>query len=63
MRSVYNLYEGVIVPTALYGVEAWSLSISERSEFKVLEMKCLISLVLGSLMDKLGMKRCVEELE
>ena len=42
------LYEGVIVPTALYGVEAWevrSMRSAERRKVNVLEMKCLRSLV------------------
>ena len=37
------LYEGVIVPTALYGAEAWGMRRAGRR--KVLEMKCLRSLV------------------
>ena len=39
------LYEGVIVPTALYGAEAWSMRSTERRKVNVLEMKCLRSLV------------------
>ena len=39
------LYEGVIVPAALYGAEAWGMSSSERRKVNVLEMKCLRSLV------------------
>ena len=31
------LYEGVIIPTALYGAEAWGM----RRKVNVLEMKCL----------------------
>ena len=27
------LYEGVIVPTALYGAEAWGMSSAERRKF------------------------------
>ena len=37
--------EGVIVPTALYGPEAWSMRSAERREVNVLEMKCLRNLV------------------
>ena len=36
------LYEVVIVPTALYGAEAWSM---RKGKMNVLEMKCLRSLV------------------
>ena len=39
------LYEGVIVPTALYGVEACGMRSVERRKANVLEMKCLGSLV------------------
>ena len=34
------LYEGVIVPTALYGAEAWGMGSAERRKVNVLEMKC-----------------------
>ena len=39
------LYEGVIVPTALYGADAWDIRSAERRKWNVLEMKCLRSLV------------------
>ena len=39
------LYEGVIVPPALYGSEAYGMGISERRKVTVLEMNCLKSLV------------------
>ena len=35
------LYEGVIVPMALYGAEVWGMRSAERREVNVLEMKCL----------------------
>ena len=53
------LYEGVIVPTALYGAEAWGMRSSERRKVNVLEMKCLRSLVGVSRINGLGMKRCL----
>ena len=46
------LYEGVIVPTELYGAEAWSMRIDERKKVNVLEMKCLRNLVRVSRMDR-----------
>ena len=46
------LYEGVIVPTALYGAEAWGMRSAERRKVNILEMKCLRSLVGVSLMDR-----------
>ena len=39
------MYEGVIVPTAFYGSEAWGMRSAERRKVNVLEMKCLRSLV------------------
>ena len=46
------LYEGVSVPTALYGSEAWGMRSAERRKVNVLEMKCLRSLVGVSRMDR-----------
>ena len=36
------LYDGVIVPTALYGTEAWGVSSAERRKVNLLEMKWFI---------------------
>ena len=44
-------YEGVIVPTALYGAEYRVRSV-DRKKVNVLEMKCLRSLVGVSRMDR-----------
>ena len=44
--------EEVIVPTALYGAEAWGTISAERRKVNVLEMKCLRSLVGVSRMDR-----------
>ena len=46
------LYEGVILPTALYGAEAWGMRSAERRDENVLEMKCLRSLVGVLRMDR-----------
>ena len=46
------LYEGVIVPTALYGAEAWGMRSAERRKVNVLEMKCLRRLVGVSRMSR-----------
>ena len=46
------LCEGIIVPTVLYGAEAWGMRSAERRKVNVLEMKCLISLVSVSRMDR-----------
>ena len=45
IKAMKCLYKGVIVPTALYGAEAWGMRSAERRKVNVLEMKCLISLV------------------
>ena len=45
------LYEGIIVPTALYRAEVWGMRSAERTKVNVLEMKCLRSLVGVSRMD------------
>ena len=45
------LYEGLIVPTALYGAEAWGMRSAERRKVNVLEMKYLRSLVGVSRLD------------
>ena len=46
------LSEGVILPTALYGAEAWGMRSAERRKVIVLEMKCLRSLVGVSRMER-----------
>ena len=46
------LYEGVIVPMALYGAEVWRIRSAVKRKVNVLEMKCLRSLVGLSLMDR-----------
>ena len=56
------LYEGVIVPTALYGAEAWGMRSAEKRKVNFLEMKCLRSLECCEWIE-LGMKSCVGELE
>ena len=52
IKAKKSLYEGVIVPTALYGAEAWGMRSAERRKVNVLEMKCLRSLVGVSRMDR-----------
>ena len=37
------LYEGVIVPIALYGTEAWGMRSAARRKVNLLEIKCLRS--------------------
>ena len=52
IKAKMCLYEGVIVPTALYGAEAWGMRSDEIRKVNVLEMKCLRSLVGVLRMDK-----------
>ena len=52
IKAKQCLYEGVIVPTALYGAEAWGMRSTERRKVNVLEMKCLRSLFGVSRMDR-----------
>ena len=49
LKAKKCLCEGVIVPTVLYGAEAWGMRSAERRKVNVLEKKCLRSffLVLG----------------
>ena len=37
------LYEGVIVPTMLYGAEAWGMGSGKKKKVNVLEMKCYVT--------------------
>ena len=46
------LYEGVILPTALYGAEAWGMRSAERRKVTDLEINCLRSLVGVLRMDR-----------
>ena len=52
IKAQQCLYEGVIVPTALYVAEAWGMRSVERRKVYVLDMKCLRSLLEVSRMDR-----------
>ena len=45
------LFEGVIVPTALYGAEGWGMRSAERRKVNVLEMKCVKTILAIFLSD------------
>ena len=49
-------YEGVIVPTAVFGAEAWGMRSAESRKVNVLEMKYFRSLVGVSRMDRVRNK-------
>ena len=40
IKAKMFLYKGIIVPTALYGAEAWGMRSAERRKENVLEIKC-----------------------
>ena len=52
MKAKKCLYEGVIVPTVLYGAEAWGMRGAESRKVNVLGIKCLRSLVGMPRMDR-----------
>ena len=51
------LYDGVIVPTALYEAEAWGMGNTERRKVNVLEIKVWLECHEWT---ELGMRRCIE---
>ena len=53
MSAKRRLYEGVVVPTALYGAEAWNMKEADRRRLDVFEMRCLRSMVGVSRLDRL----------
>ena len=46
------LYEGIILPTAFYGAEAWGMGTAERRKVNVLERKCLRRMYCWSVMNR-----------
>ena len=52
IKAMKCLCEGVNIPTAFGGAEAWGMRSAERRKVNVLEMKCLRSLVGVSRMDR-----------
>ena len=52
IKATKCLYDGVIVPMAFHGADAWGMRSAERRRVNVLEMKCLRSLVRVSRMDR-----------
>ncbi|XP_076031278.1 uncharacterized protein LOC143019503 [Oratosquilla oratoria] len=52
MDAKRRLYEGVIVPTALYGAETWNIREEERRSLNVFEMRCLRSMVGVTRLDR-----------
>ena len=52
MNVKRRLYEGVIVPMALYGAETWGMKKAQKKKLNVLEMKCLRSMLGVTRMDR-----------
>ncbi len=52
MKAERRLYEGVVIPTALYGAETWNVRESERNRLDVFETRCLGSMVGITRMDR-----------
>ncbi len=53
MNAKRRLYEGVIVPTALYGAETWKVMEAERNGLDVFEMRYLRSMVGITIMERM----------
>ncbi len=51
MSAKTRLYEGVVVPMALYGAEPWNMGEAERKRLNVMEMRCLRSMCGVTRMD------------
>ena len=54
MEAKRGLYEGVVVPTVLYGAETWGVRAEERRRLNVFEMKCLRSMAGVTLRDRIN---------
>ena len=52
-KAIRELYERVVVPTVMYGSEAWGLRVEERRKLDVMEMRCLRSMCGVTRMDRL----------
>ena len=52
MGAKKRLYEGVVVPTTLYGAETWNMGVAERKRLNVMEMRCLRSMCGVTRMDR-----------
>ena len=47
-----RLYEGVAVPTVLYGDETWSMTVAEKKRLNIMEMRYLRSMCGVSCMNQ-----------
>ena len=51
MYAKRRLYEGIVVPTALYEAETWNMGAAERKELNVGKMRCQRSMCGATWMD------------
>ena len=63
IKAMKYIYEGVIILTTVYGAEAWGMRSAERRKVNVLEISVGEVWLECQEWIKLGMKRCVGELE
>ena len=54
MDAVKGLYKVVVVPTVMYGSEAWVLNARDVSKLEAIEMRCLQSMCQPSLPQQLS---------
>ena len=61
-----SMYEGIVVPTLLYGSEVWAASAEDRRRMGVMEMKCMRAMCGVSIWDRIRneevRRRCGSEL-
>ena len=60
MNAKRSVYEGVVVPTVLYGAETWSVDMDIRHKINVFEMKCLRGMVGVTRLDRMRNERVRE---
>ncbi len=53
MSAKRRLYEGVVLPTVLYGAETWNMGAAERKRLNVMEMRGLRSMCGVTRMDRM----------
>ncbi len=52
MVAKRRLYDGIVVPTSLYGAETWNVRESERNKLDIFEMWCFRSMRGVTRMDR-----------
>ena len=44
-QAKVKMYEGIVVPSMIYGSETWNMSASDRARLEVVEMKCMRNII------------------